>query len=166
MAAKSNDALASDLIAGLVKKIREQRVLLDEDLAQLYGVETKALNRAVKRNPDRFPKDFLFQLTQAEFDDLRSQNGTSKTGRGGRRYPPFAFTEHGALQAANVLQSRRATEMSIFVIRAFVKMRGERRISSDLVKRIGEIDQTLLRHNEALRDIYDKLRPLLEESDC
>jgi hypothetical protein len=110
-------------IAPLIRCIRQQRVILDTDLAALYGVETRALVQALKRNADRFPADFLFQLTADESASLRSQFVISKPGRGGRRYSPYAFTEHGALMAANVLNSPRAVAMSVFVIRAFVKMR-------------------------------------------
>jgi hypothetical protein len=95
-------------ITPLIRSIRDQRVILDTDLALLYGVETRALVQAVKRNADRFPEDFLFRLTPAEAAALRSQIVISKTGRGGRRYPPYAFTEHGALMAATVLNSPRA----------------------------------------------------------
>jgi len=102
--------------------------MLDFDLARVYGVETKSLNRAVKRNADRFPKDFMFQVTRREFEALRYQIGTLKTGRGQhRKYLPYVFTEHGAIMAANVLNSARAVQMSVFVVRAFLKMRVARR---------------------------------------
>ena len=97
--------------------------MLDFDLARVYGVETKSLNRAVKRNSDRFPKDFMFQISRREWENLRYQIGTSSSGHGGRRRPPYAFSEHGAIMAANVLNSARAVQMSVFVVRAFLKMR-------------------------------------------
>lgn len=103
--------------------VRGQKVLLDSDLAALYGVEVRALNQAVKRNGERFPPDFVFQLTAKENRSLRSQIVMSKGRRGGRRYFPYAFTEHGAVMAASVLNSPRAVEMSIFVVRAFVRLR-------------------------------------------
>ena len=104
--------------------LRGQRVILDAELATLYGVTTKRLNEQVKRNARRFPEDFMFQLTAEEATGLRSQIATSKTaGRGGRRYQPYAFTEHGAIQAADVPNSHRAVEMSIYVVRAFVQLR-------------------------------------------
>src|ERR1022692_1897886 len=110
--------------------VRGQKVMLDADLAALYEVETKALNRAVKRNSARFPVDFIFQLSADEFANLRCQSGTSSlrsqidTSRwGGRRYPPYAFTEHGAIMAASVLNSPRAVEASVQVVRAFVQLR-------------------------------------------
>ena len=149
-------------ITPLIRLIRDVRVILDSDLALLYGVETRALVQAVKRNADRFPEDFLFQLTAAEAAALRSQIVISKTGRGGRRYLPYAFTEHGALMAANILNSPRAVAMSVYVIRAFVKMREDLAANAAILKRLAEIDKTLLLHDGALRDIYQKLRPLLE----
>ena len=110
-----------------ILEIRGERVMLDADLADVYGVTTKALNQAVKRNLDRFPEDFKFQLTAEVAASLRSQTVTSKQGRGGRRYVPWAFTEHGALMAATVLNSPRAVEMSVFVVRAFVRRRSSGR---------------------------------------
>ena len=110
-------------IAPLIRSIRDQRVILDTDLARLYGVQTFRLNEAVKRNRDRFPGDFLFQLTPLERDVLTSQFAMSKAGRGGRRTLTFAFAEHGALMAATVLNRPRAVAMSLYIIRAFAKMR-------------------------------------------
>lgn len=153
-------------IARLICSVREQRVILDDDLAGVYGVETRALNQAVKRNGDRFPQDFMFQLTGEEAAEalrLRSQTVILKPGRGRhRKYPPYAFTEHGALMAANILNSPCAVAMSVYVIRAFVKMREDLAANAAILKRLAEIDKTLLLHDGALRDIYQKLRPLLE----
>lgn len=164
--------------------IREQRVILDADLARLYGVATKRLNEQYRRNWRRFPEDFAFQLTAAESEALRSQiaslsdaanwsqNATASDGPSMRsqiatasrrniRARPYAFTEHGALQAANILNSADAVRMSIFVIRAFVKVREELAANATILKRLAEIDHTLLIHDHTLRDIIDKLRPLL-----
>src|SRR4051794_31879565 len=105
--AEKRSIVLIDQIEPLILEIREQKILLDKDLAAIYGVETKALNRAVKRNRDRFPADFVFQLTEEESIALRCQIGTSK-GRGGRRYMPYAFTEHGAIMAATILNAPRA----------------------------------------------------------
>ena len=149
-------------ISPLICSVRGQRVILGSELARLYGVQTRALVQAVKRNAERFPEDFIFQLTPAEVAALRSQSVISKTGRGGRRYPPYAFTEHGALMAANVLNSRRAVAMSVYVIRAFIKIREDLAANAAILKRLAEIDKTLLVHDAALHDIYRKLRPLLE----
>ena len=151
-----------DEIVPLIKSIRDQRVILDSDLALIYGVETKSLNRAVKRNAKRFPGEFVFILEPEEVADLRCQFGTLKPGRGQhRKYPPYAFTEHGALMASTVLNSPRAVAMSIYIIRAFVKMREDNAANDAILKRLAEIDKTLLTHDAALRDIYRKLRPLL-----
>jgi hypothetical protein len=153
-------------IALLIRSIRGQRVILDADLAGLYGVPTFRFNEAVKRNLARFPEDFMFRLTKEEWEELqalRSQNAILKPGRGQhRKYPPYAFTEHGALMAANILHSSRAVAMSVYVIRAFVKMRENLVANAAILKRLAEIDKTLLLHDGALRDIYQKLRPLLE----
>jgi hypothetical protein len=149
-------------IAPLLHSIRGVRVILDTDLAKLYGVQTFRLNEAIKRNRERFPDDFMFQLTTAERDCLISQIAMSKAGRGGRRTLPQAFTEHGALQAANILNSPRAVAMSVYIIRAFVKLREDQAANAAVLKRLAEIDKTLLIHDSALRDIYQKLRPLLE----
>ena len=143
----------------LILTIRDQKVLLDADLATIYGVETRALNQALKRNQDRFPDDFVFALTRAEILGI-SQTVTSL------RKLKFskqvhAFTEHGALMAANVLNSPRAAEMSVYVIRAFVKMRAEFVKNQGLALRLAEIEKTLLSHDTALRDLYQKIRPLL-----
>jgi hypothetical protein len=163
-----------------IVEIRGCRVVLDVDLARLYGVSTKRFNQAFKRNKRRFPKDFVFQLTRAELDNLRSQNVTSSsqdidssarlvkraqsmTGlHGGRRYLPWVFTEHGALMAANVLRSERAVQMSIFVVRAFVRLREQVAANTAILTRLAEIDNTLLQHDSALRDLYRKLLPLLQ----
>jgi len=142
--------------------IRGQKVILDADLAELYGVDTKNLNKAVSRNKARFPEDFAFRLTRDEFNRLRFQNGTSNQGRGGRRYPPYAFAEHGAMMAANVLRTRKAEEMSVFVVRAFVKMREQLVATRELARRLAEIEKELVVHDTALVDLYEKIRPLLQ----
>ena len=149
-------------IAPLLHCIRGVRVILDTDLAKLYGVQTFRLNEAIKRNRERFPDDFMLQLTLAERELLISQFAMSRAGRGGRRTLPHAFTEHGALQAANILNSPRAVAMSVYIIRAFVKMREDQAANAAVLKRLAEIDKTLLIHDSALREIYQKLRPLLE----
>jgi ORF6N domain len=143
-----------------IYSIRGVRVILDTDLAVLYGVSTKRLNEQFRRNRKRFPDDFAFQLTPEETAALRSQIATSSS-HGGRRYRPWAFTEHGALQAANILNSANAVHMSVFVIRAFVKMREQLVTNAAILKRLAEIDKSLLVHDSALRDVYQKLLPLL-----
>jgi hypothetical protein len=138
-------------------------VILDFDQAAIYGVQTKMLNRAVKRNAHRFPAEFVFRLEPAEVAALRCQIGTLKPGRGQhRKYAPYAFTEHGALMASTVLNRLRAVAMSIYIIRAFVKLREDLVANAAILKRLAEIDKTLLVHDVTLREILQKLRPLLE----
>lgn len=151
----------SDPILSRIHTIRDQRVILDTDLAKIYGVPTFRFNEAVKRNRARFPEDFLFQLTAEELSSLTSQFAMSKAGRGGRRTRPYAFTEHGALMAANLLNSPNAVAMSIYVIRAFVRLREELAANTVLEKRLAVIEKTLVTHDSALRDIIQKIRPLL-----
>ncbi len=166
-------------IEPLILTLRDQRVILDADLAQVYGVETRRLNEQVKRNPDRFPEDFMFQLTTKEWKNLKSQLATSSleviendgdkdnrsqiaTGsHGGRRKLPHAFTEHGAIMAASVLNSPEAVAMSVFVVRAFVQMRERLAANAEILKRLAEIDKTLLEHDQALGTIWKHLQPLL-----
>ena len=173
--------------------LREQRVILDADLARIYGVATFRFNEAFKRNRHRFPADFAFQLTADEFAALRasmasatrtdnsSQSAMSSwpppagggegmssqfagrlSLRRGAAYRPWAFTEHGALMAANILHSERATQMAVYVVRAFVQMREHLAANTSVLKRLAEIDKTLLEHDSALRDVYRKLLPLLQ----
>jgi len=164
----------------LILTIRNQRVILDADLAKLYGVPTKRFNEAFKRNQQRFPDDFAFQLAAAEFNNLRPQVATSSSqaiesihinlirsqsvtsSHGGRRYRPWAFTEHGAVMAANILRSERAVHMSVFVVRAFVRLREQIAANRAILKRLAEIDKTLIEHDTALLDLYEKLLPLLQ----
>jgi ORF6N domain-containing protein len=159
--------------------IRDRKVVLDVDLASIYGVTTKRLNEQLRRNRKRFPNDFAFQLTVDEYESLRSQvatldegtfggeskrsqTATFKPGRGQhRKYRPWAFTEHGALQAANILRSDRAIAMSVYVIRAFIEQREKLAANTAILKRLAEIDKTLLEHDTTLREIYQKLLPLL-----
>src|SRR5437773_6586897 len=118
--------------------------MLDSDLAQIYGVETKSLNRAVKRNTDRFPKDFVFQISSHEWENLKCQIGTSSSEHGGRRRRrPYAFTHHGAIMAANVLNSPRAVQMSVFVVRAFLKMRSLLGDKRDLAQKLASLEKEL-----------------------
>lgn len=164
----------------LILRLRGRRAMLDVDLARLYGVSTGRFNEAFKRNRDRFPEDFVFQVSTEELASLRSPIAISSSqvhessgesairsrvmarSHGGRRYLPWAFTEHGALMVATVLNSPQAVAMSVYVVRAFVQMRERLAANLALVKRIAEIDRTLLEHDTALRDIYRKLLPLLE----
>ena len=162
-----------------IREVRGQRVLLDSDLSAIYGVPAKALNQAVKRNANRFPEDFWFRLTEEEWADLRSQFVTANaepqpnrsqivTGSQRHRDPrflPYAFTEHGALQAANILKSERAAAMSVFVIRAFVQMRAELSRTSDLAHKLSELEARLTgrldSHEQAIVHVMQRLVKLL-----
>jgi ORF6N domain len=143
--------------------IRGQRVLLDRDLAEIYGVTTGRLNEAIKRNRTRFPEDFMFQLTVSEAENLKSQFAISSWG--GRRKLPFVFTEHGAIQAANVLRSTRAVEMGIYVVRAFVQLRDLLTSNKELAKRVDELEKRIVRkldtHDQAITEIIKTIRQLM-----
>ena len=141
--------------------LRNQKVILDADLAELYGVPVKHLNQQVKRNAHRFPADFVFTLTKAEHESLRSQIVTSNPGRGGRRYLPNAFTEHGAIMAATVLNSKRAIEMSIFVVRAFVQMRQALVLNQHVVSKLSELEARLDSHDAEIQELVEAIRELL-----
>lgn len=149
-------------IAGEILLLRGQRVLLDAELAALYGVTTKRLNEQVRRNRERFPEDFMFQLTAAEAAPLRSQNATLNPGRGQhRKYRPYAFTEHGAIMAATVLSSRQAVEMSVFVVRAFVRLRELLNSSKALTQKLAELEARLEGHDQTIAEIIDAIRQLM-----
>src|SRR5579862_5534661 len=142
--------------------LRNQKVILDTDLAELYGVPVKRLNEQLKRNPQRFPRDFLFILTREEYKHLRSQNATSSSNYGGRRYLPHAFTEHGAIMAATVLNSKRAIEMSIFVVRAFVRMREASAANQQIESKLAELERRLESHDGDIQQLIAAIRELME----
>lgn len=163
----------------LIRFVRGQRVILDADLAQIYAVPTKQLNQAVKRNLDRFPADFAFQLDPQEIEGLRSQIATSDpreettirsqivtASKRNIRFRPIAFTEHGAIMAANVLNSPRAVQMSVFVVRAFVKMREVLAHNKELAAKLAELERTLTArlddHEKAIVHILDEIKKLME----
>jgi ORF6N domain len=151
-------SLALEAITQRIFVLRDQKVLLDADLAALYGVETRRLNEQVRRNRDRFPSDFIFELTQGEFDHLKSQIATSSLiapGHGGRRKLPLAFTEHGAIMAATVLSSARAVEVSVFVVRAFLKMRELVASHQGLSERLDALEAKLEDKTESLAMQHD-----------
>ena len=141
--------------------LRHQRVILDSDLAELYGVTVKGLNQQIKRNRERFPADFMFRLTGKEDQILRSQIVTSSKKHGGRRYPPYAFTEHGAIMAATVLNSKQAIEMSVFVVRAFVRMREMLAKNRQLAAKVNELDRRLETHDTTIQDIIEAIKELM-----
>jgi hypothetical protein len=154
--------------------MRGRRVILDSDLAELYGVAVKRLNEQVKRNADRFPGDFVFRTT---VKDLRSQIATSKKDdeqgikgghptRGGRRYQPFAFTEHGAIMAATVLNSKRAVEMSIFVVRAFVRMREVLATNQKVFAKLKELENKVGNHDAQIQEIVEAIQEMMKPPDA
>jgi ORF6N domain len=141
--------------------VRAQNVMLDSDLADLYGVTTKRLNEQVRRNRTRFPPDFMFQLTKEEAAGLRSQNATSKGGRGGRRYLPSVFTEHGAIMLASVLNTTRAVDVSVYVVRAFVRMRHMIAANKQMTEKLAELERRVTGHDEAIRSLVQTIRALM-----
>ncbi|MHC4216468.1 MAG: ORF6N domain-containing protein [Planctomycetota bacterium] len=156
---KSVKAVLIDRIQNKIVVLRGQRAILDSDMATLYGIETGALVRAVKRNIERFPYDFMFQLTKEEYDSfLRCQNGISKKGRGGRRYLPYAFTEHGAVMAANVIRSERAIQISVYVVRAFVELRKNAPAYRALARKVGQLEHAVQGHDIQLQTLVNAIR--------
>ena len=149
------------LIEILIQRIRGHKVIIDADLAKLYGVPTKALNQAIKRNSDRFPGDFIFRLSGKEKAELVTKCDHLARLKYAKSLP-WAFTEHGAIMAAMVLNSSQAVSMSVYVVRAFIQMRKRIAANTAILKLLADIDRTLLQHDAALRDIYHKLIPLLQ----
>lgn len=144
-------------IEGAIREIRGERVMLDVDLAAVYGVTTKALVQAVKRNLNRFPAGFVFQLTPEESSNLRSRIVTSSWG--GRRYPPYAFTEHGAVMLAAVLKSKRAVEVSVFVVKAFIHMRRMLADQRQFALKLAELEGELVSHDKQIQAILQGNQP-------
>jgi hypothetical protein len=159
------DLIAAHAIAGRILTLKGQRVLLDSDLAALYGVSTGRFNEAVRRNYSRFPKDFMFQLSNQELIVLRSQFAISKNRQGGRRWSPYAFTEHGAIMAATVLNSPRAIEVSVFVVRAFVALRDSLLAHKELAARLDELESRIEKkfstQDQAIAGILNTIRALM-----
>jgi hypothetical protein len=146
-------------IEGLILLIRGHKVMLDSDLAELYGVTTKRLNEQVRRNLSRFPEDFMFQLTESETHLLRSQFATSKGGRGGRRYLPYAFTEQGVAMLSSVLNSGRAIKVNIEIMRAFVRLRQILASNKELAKRLDDLEK---KYDAQFRVVFDAIRELMK----
>jgi len=145
-------------IEPLIHEIRDSRVMLDSDLAKLYGVTTTALNQAVRRNAGRFPADFMFQLDAGEVEILRSQTVTSKTGRGGRRYLPYVFTEQGVAMLSSVLKSKRAIQVNIEIMRAFVRLRQMMIAHADLAVRLDALEA---KYDIQFKAVFDAIRALM-----
>ena len=160
MSGQRASLLPATAITQRIHIIRGHRIVLDEDLAEIYGVPTRRLNEQVKRNLERFPSDFMFQLTAREWSDLRSQFATSSWG--GRRTAPFAFTEHGAVMAASVLNSPEAVEASVFVVRAFIAMRDALASTQALARKLLELERKVGGHDETIEALISALRQLME----
>jgi hypothetical protein len=152
--------VAANEIDSLVHIIRGQRVMLDSDLAKLYGVTTKRLNEQVIRNRDRFPEDFAYQLTQQEVTILKSQIATSSLGHGGARKPPWAFTEHGVAMLSSVLRSPMAVQVNIEIMRAFVRLRRLMATPGELVEQLTRLAQTVQLHDEQIQSIIQALNAM------
>jgi hypothetical protein len=141
--------------------MRGQKVMLDADLAGLYGVTVGRLNEAVKRNRDHFPADFMFQLTDTEFANLKSQIAISSYGWGGRRHPPYAFTEQGVAMLSSVLKSKRAVQVNIVIMRAFVKLREMLSAHTELRQKLAELERKLEGHDGQIRSLFEAIRRLM-----
>jgi phage regulator Rha-like protein len=158
-------ATTIEQLDGLIRDIRGQRVMLSEDLARIYGVETRVLNQAVKRNIEKFPADFMFQLTRQEAERLRHSRSQVVILKRGHniKYQPYAFTEHGAIMAANVLNSPRAVQMSVLVVRAFVRMRQVLAAHKELAAKLAELERKLGTHDEQIEAIFEAIRQLMNQ---
>ena len=152
--------IAGELIERRIYLVRGQKVMLDSDLAELYQVPTKRLNEAVRRHNDRFPEDFMLQLTEEEADSLRSQVATSNVGRGGRRYLPYAFTEHGVAMLSSVLRSPRAVQMNILIVRAFVKLREMLASHRELATRVEKLEAKQRTHASVIGILADEIEKM------
>ena len=162
MAGRSDVLSPENRILRIIIVVRGQKVILDSDLAELYGVETRRLNEQVRRNIHKFPEDFMFQLSKDEYDGLKSQIATSSSGWGGRRKPPLVFTEHGALQAANVLNSTQANKMSVFIVRTFVRLREMVLTNEKLSRKFDHLERRVSDHDEILVDLIREIRKLID----
>ncbi|MBI1194682.1 MAG: ORF6N domain-containing protein [Gammaproteobacteria bacterium] len=162
------DIIPIEQIEGRIYTLRGKRVMLVSDLAELYGVATKRLNEQVRRNADRFPKDFSFEMENQDVAALKSQIATSNdasAGRGGRRYRPRVFTEHGAIMAASVLNSPRAVEVSVFVVRAFVQLRELALAHTEIRHKLNELEHKVSSHDQAIAGLINAIRELMTPPD-
>lgn len=157
------EIIPEENIGAKIYLIRGHKVMFDFDLANLYGVSTKVFNQSVKRNVERFPEDFMFQLNSEEAESLRSQIVTSKIGRGGSRYLPYAFTEYGVSMLSAVLKSEKAVLMSIFIVRAFIKMRELFATNKDLARRIDMLERTQGEQGKLIATVSSVVKQLIKE---
>ncbi len=161
MAAKQS-LLPAERIERAIHLIRGHKVMLDADLAELYGVSVGRLNEAVKRNRNRFPDDFMFQLTKKEFEDLKSQVAISSSGWGGRRHPPYAFTEQGVAMLSSVLRSKRAIRVNIEIMRAFVRLRQILASHKELARKLDELEKN---YDAQFKVVFDAIRQLMAPTE-
>ncbi len=163
MRENSSELVPIEFVANKILLIRGQKVMIDSDLAEFYQIATMRLNEQVKRNHDRFPPDFMFQLTTPEYEYLISQFAISKKGRGGRRTLPYAFTEHGVLMLASVLRGQKAADVSIFIVRAFVRIREILSSNKELAYKIEELEREQKIQNKHINAIYSMFDKFLDE---
>ena len=159
MAGDGKSIIPDEVVISKIFLIRGQKVIFDYHLAELYGVQTKVLKQAVRRNIHRFPEDFMFEISNKEFESLRSHFVTSK--RGGVRYNPMAFTEHGVLMLSSVLKSKTAIEMNIQIVRIFSKMRKMLTDQKEIIHKINQIESKLTNHDDQLSRLFEALKELL-----
>jgi hypothetical protein len=152
-------SIPDEVVVSKIYLIRNQKVMLDDDLAELYQVETRRLNEQVKRNIDRFPEDFMFQLTEAEWENLKSQNATSSWG--GRRKIPYAFTEHGVLMLSSVLNSDRAIQVNIQIMRIYAKLREMLMTNKDILLKLEKLERKMINHDQDIKVVFGYLKELL-----
>jgi hypothetical protein len=152
-------AIPDEVVISKIYLIRDKKVMLDDDLAELYQVETRRLNEQVKRNTERFPEDFMFQLTEAEWENLKSQNATSSWG--GRRKRPFAFTEYGVLMLSSVLNSDRAIQVNIQIMRIYAKLREMLMTNKDILLKLEKMERRVIKHDQDIKVVFGYLRELL-----
>lgn len=152
-------AIPDEVVMNKIYLIKNHKVMLDDDLAELYQVKTRRLNEQVKRNIDRFPEDFMFQLTQAEWENLKSQIATSSWG--GRRKIPFAFTEHGVLMLSSVLNSDRAIQVNIQIMRIYAKLREMLMTNKDILLKLEKLERRVIKHDQNIKVVFGYLRELL-----
>jgi hypothetical protein len=156
-------AIPDEVVMSKIYVIRDRKVMLDEDLAELYGVETRRLNEQVKRNKDRFPEDFMFTLTEHEFADLKSQNATSSWG--GRRKLPNAFTEHGVLMLSSVLNSPQSIQVNIQIMRIYIRIREMLLAHKDVFLRVEQVEKHLMKHDQKIELLFTYLSKFIEKED-
>jgi len=160
---ETRSIIPENILVNKIYEIRSHKVMLDSDLAALYGVETKVLNQSIRRNPERFPEDFMFKLTESEWESLRSQFVTSKIGRGGRTYLPNVFTEHGVLMLSSVLKSQQAIQVNIQIVRIFTKLRRWLSENGELKYEIEDIKRKLNNQDKNIELVFSYLDKLIDK---